>query len=352
MSSLSGRVQTVLGLVDPNILGQTLTHEHLTMSYDCCYVPPSNDDAVAAAALKNPFRLENAHWLRQNPYSSQENLQLLQETDAVREELHAFRRAGGGCVVENTTTGIQRDVHTLRQLSVDTGVHVIAGAGFYVDATHSEHTRNSSVEQLTEVLLSELLVGADGTDVRCGVIGELGCSWPITESEVRVLRAAASAQQQLGCPIIIHPGRNPLAPAHALRVLQEEGGDAAKTVMSHLDRTIFAECDLLEFSELGSFLEFDLFGTEMLNYHFDLSVDMPSDSQRIHTLSFLMKEGLGQRLLIAHDIHTKNRLTKYGGHGYSHILNNIVPKMLQRGFTQEQVHQILVDNPKRWLTFK
>ncbi|XP_028329565.1 phosphotriesterase-related protein-like isoform X2 [Gouania willdenowi] len=218
--------------------------------------------------------------------------------------------------------------------------------------TISEHNRNSSVEQLTEVLLSELLVGADGTDVRCGVIGELGCSWPITESEVRVLRAAASAQQQLGCPIIIHPGRNPLAPAHALRVLQEEGGDAAKTVMSHLDRTIFAECDLLEFSELGSFLEFDLFGTEMLNYHFDLSVDMPSDSQRIHTLSFLMKEGLGQRLLIAHDIHTKNRLTKYGGHGYSHILNNIVPKMLQRGFTQEQVHQILVDNPKRWLTFK
>lgn len=56
--------------------------------------------------------------------------------------------------------------------------------------------------------------------------------------------------------------------------------------------------------------------------------------------------------MIAHDIHTKNRLTRYGGHGYSHILNNIVPKMLARGISQHQVDKILIDNPKRWLTFK
>lgn len=65
-----------------------------------------------------------------------------------------------------------------------------------------------------------------------------------------------------------------------------------------------------------------------------------------------MKEGFEDRLVISHDIHTKNRLAKFGGHGYSHILRNIVPKMLTRGITQQQVDKILMDNPKHWLTFK
>lgn len=70
------------------------------------------------------------------------------------------------------------------------------------------------------------------------------------------------------------------------------------------------------------------------------------------SLAFLVKEGYEDKIVVAHDIHTKNRLTKYGGHGYSHILNNIVPKMLMRGISQHQVDKILIDNPKCWLTFK
>lgn len=69
-------------------------------------------------------------------------------------------------------------------------------------------------------------------------------------------------------------------------------------------------------------------------------------------IRFLVEEGYEDKLLISHDIHTKNRLTKYGGHGYSHILTNIVPKMNQRGFSQCVIDKILVGNPKRWLTFK
>lgn len=349
MSSLSGKVQTVLGLVDPDQLGRTMTHEHLTMSFECCYFPPAAADEAVAA---DPFHMQHMHWLRQNPYSCRENLLLQQETSAVRQELLAYKRAGGGAVVENTTTGIDRDLPTLRQLSQDTGVHVIAGAGFYVDVTHSEETRRMTVEQLTDVMVTEVLHGADGTDIRCGVIGEIGTGWPITDSEGRVLRAAAHAQARLGCPVIIHPGRHPAAPAEVLRVLQEAGGDVGKTVMSHLDRTIFDEGELLEFAKMGSYLEYDLFGTEMLNYPYNMELDMPSDCQRVKALSFLAKEGYEDKLLVAHDIHTKNRLSKFGGHGYSHILNNIVPKMLTRGISQRQVDKILIHNPRRWLTFK
>ncbi|XP_055970523.1 phosphotriesterase-related protein isoform X2 [Sorex fumeus] len=302
MSSLSGKVQTVLGLVEPSQLGRTLTHEHLTMTFDFCYHPPPS---CQEAFSKEPFMLKNLFWIQKNPYSHKENLRLNQETEAVREELLHFKASGGGTMVENTTIGISRDVQTLKRLAQETGVHIVSGAGFYVDATHSPQTRAMSVEQLTDVLMKEILHGADGTSIKCGVIGEIGCSWPLTESEKRVLQATAHAQDQLGCPVIIHPGRNSRAPFQIIRILQEAGADISKTVMSHLDR-----------------------------------------------VRLLVDEGYEDRILVAHDIHTKHRLVKYGGHGYSHILTNVVPKMLLRGITERAIDKILIENPQQWLTFK
>ncbi|XP_010155979.1 PREDICTED: phosphotriesterase-related protein isoform X2 [Eurypyga helias] len=302
MPSLGGKVQTVLGPVDPDRLGYTLTHEHLTMNYSSSFCPPSPGQEPLS---DGPIEMKNLFWIKQNPYSHKENLLLYQETDAVKEELLHFKAAGGGTVVENTTTGIGRDMKTLKKLAEETGVHIIAGAGFYVDSTHSSQTQAMTVEQLTGIIVDEILHGADGTNIRCGVVGEIGCSWPLTQSERRVLQATAQAQSQLGCPVIIHPGRNSDAPFQIIRILQEAGADASKTVMSHLDR-----------------------------------------------IRTLIGEGYEDRILMAHDVHTKNRLMKYGGHGYSHILKNIVPKMLIRGISQDKIDKILLANPKRWLTFK
>ncbi|XP_010574505.1 phosphotriesterase-related protein isoform X2 [Haliaeetus albicilla] len=302
MPFLRGKAQTVLGPVEPDCLGYTLTHEHLTMNYSGCYCPPSPGQEHLSDA---PIEMKNLFWIKQNPYSHKENLLLYQETDAVKEELLHFKAAGGGTIVENTTTGIGRDMNTLKKLAEETGVHIIAGAGFYVDSTHSSQTQAMTVEQFTGIIVDEILNGADGTNIKCGVVGEIGCSWPLTQSEHRVLQATAQAQSQLGCPVIIHPGRNSGAPFQIIRILQEAGADISKTVMSHLDR-----------------------------------------------IRMLIDEGYEDRILIAHDVHTKNRLMKYGGHGYSHILKNIVPKMLIRGISQDKIDKILLANPKRWLTFK
>ncbi|XP_042672979.1 phosphotriesterase-related protein [Centrocercus urophasianus] len=349
MSSLSGKAQTVLGLVEPEQLGCTLTHEHLSMDYSSFFCPPSPGQEPLS---EGPIKMKNLFWIKQNPYSHKDNLLLCQEMDAVREELLHFKAAGGGTVVENTTMGIRRDMKTLKKLAEETGVHIIAGAGFYVDSTHSSQTQAMTVEQLTGIIVDEILHGADGTDIRCGVVGEIGCSWPMTASERRVLQAAAHAQAQIGCPIIIHPGRHSDAPFQIVRILQEAGADTSKTVMSHLDRTIFDTKKLLEFAKLGCYLEYDLFGTEFIYYHFQPDIDMPSDNDRIARIHMLIDEGYEDRMLMAHDVHTKNRLMKYGGHGYSHILKNIVPKMLIRGISQDKIDKILIENPKRWLTFK
>lgn len=145
MSSLSGKVQTVLGLIEPSNLGRTLTHEHLSMTFDCAYCPPPTCHEVIS---KEPIIMKNLFWLQKNPYSHKENLQLNQEMEAIREELLHFKAHGGGAMVENTTYGISRNVQALRWLAEETGVHIIAGAGFYVDATHTPETRAMSVEQV------------------------------------------------------------------------------------------------------------------------------------------------------------------------------------------------------------
>ena len=42
---------------------------------------------------------------------------------------------------------------------------------------------------------------------------------------------------------------------------------------------------------------------------------------------------------------------KYGGHGYAHLLKNIIPKMLDRDIPQDVINEIMIGNPKKWLTF-
>ncbi len=101
--------------------------------------------------------MKHLHWLQQNAYSHNENLLLNQEIEAVKEELLCYRKAGGGSIVENTTTGITRNLPVLRQLAKETGVHIIAGAGYYVDVTHSDETRKMTVEKVC-VCVTTLLV--------------------------------------------------------------------------------------------------------------------------------------------------------------------------------------------------
>jgi len=208
------------------------------------------------------------------------------------------------------------------------------------------------VEELSKTMIKELTEGVGDTSIKCGVIGEIGCSYPLEPAEKRSLLAAAAAQSETGAPLIIHPGRNELSPIEIVRILQEGGADINKTVISHLDRTVFDRAKLLELAATGVYLEYDLFGIELSYYQSNPAVDMMCDAQRIQNIKFLVSEGYEDKVVIAHDMHTRHRLVKYGGHGYGHIQVNVIPKMLTRGISQEVVDKIQISNPGTWLTFK
>jgi phosphotriesterase-related protein len=170
----------VLGLVEPNDLGKTLVHEHLSMNFEVAYVQP---DEVDGNKINLPFSLENLGWIRYKPYSHRSNL-LLNDADceeAIVTEMQNYKQLGGGSLVECTTHGIYRKAAFLREISQKTGLNIIAGTGYYVAASFRDEALLSlPIEKLVEVIRSEIIDGcAEAADVRCGIIGEIGCSWPL-----------------------------------------------------------------------------------------------------------------------------------------------------------------------------
>lgn len=356
------KIQTVLGDIKPDDLGITLTHEHFSLNFDkFYYAPPEYLAKYFNDGVNEKLHLKNAGFIRQYPYGSKYNINYEDEDThkAVMNDVQIFKDFGGNSIVENTTCGINRNLKLMYEVSKGTGVNVIAGTGFYLGMTQKSDILDISVEKMVESYTQEIVEGIDvqispseTVKIKCGMIGEIGSGYPISEFEKRAIIAAGEAQSALKCGVTFHPGRDsPNSPFEVLRIYLEAGGDASKCIMSHLDRTIMDDDKLLEFSDLGGYCQYDFFGLECSHFQMNQKIDMPSDAQRIGKLKLLKEHGKLDRILMSHDIHTKHRLIEFGGHGFSHIINNIVPKMKTRGFTQDEIDTILIKNPKNWLKF-
>ena len=340
-----GLVQTVLGPVPPSELGPTTTHEHLYLDFSFMYRPAQ--DSPSEELADAPITLENLGWIRRNYYSNRANIQLM-DLDTTIEEVGRYRDVGGGAIVDATTMGIGRNPDALVSISRESGVHIIMGSGFYVDTAHPEDMDQRSVDDLAREITSDIVDGVGDSGIRAGVIGEVGCTWPLTPNERKSLLAAAIAQRETGAAILIHPGRHPNAPPEILELLANSGADISRVIIGHLDRTVFEFGALQSIAASGCYLEWDLFGNEG-SYYPLAEIDMPSDAQRLDFIERTVESGYSDRIVMGHDIATKHRLVRYGGHGYGHILENIVPKMRRKGFSEETIRAITVDNPARIL---
>ena len=340
-----GLVQTVLGPVAPSELGATTMHEHLLCDLSFLWRPAP--DALGRDLADAPVALEHLGWIRRHYYSNRTNLRL-DDVDTAIAEARMYRAAGGGTIVDATTARIGRDPAVLARIAREASVHIVMGAGFYVDAAHPEGMDERSVEDLAAEIVGDLTEGVEGSGVRAGIIGEVGCGWPITPNERKSLAASALAQRETGAAILIHPGRNEGAPAEILGLLADGGADLSRVVMGHLDRTVFEFGTLRRIAASGCYMEWDLFGNEG-SYYPQADTGMPSDAQRLDVIQRIVGEGYGDRVVMAHDIFTKHRLVTYGGHGYGHIIENIVPTMRRRGFSEDEIRAITVENPARIL---
>ncbi len=344
---LAGKVQTVLGPIPPERLGVTMTHEHLLIEVTMSRGPL--ESASARGFYNEPVSQETVGRMRHYAAQNADNSRL-SDVSMIIDEVMLYKQYGGDSIVDATSIGMSRDPMGLFRISRATGVNIIMGASYYVAAAHPPGMDSLTEDDIFEQIVRDVTEGVDGTVIRSGVIGEIGCTWPLTDNERKVLRASARAQRITGAPILIHPGRDETGPLEAIEVLREAGADLSRTIMGHLDRTVFLRRTLTQIAETGCYLEWDLFGQESY-YALNPNIDMPSDAKRMDDIAWISAEGYGDRVLVSHDIGVKHRLDKYGGYGYYYILGHIVPRMRRRGFSSEAIDNILVNNPRNALTF-
>lgn len=342
-TSHRGCIQTVTGSIAPESLGPTLMHEHVL----CDITPP----ALAAKRLPEvEITLENSFDIRYHWCEHTGNNRLSDRAVAVA-ELTKLKACGGAALVELTCCGIKPDPEGLREIAERSGIAIIMGCGTYLESFAGESLGGRSVDALAAEMISAVTRGASGTDVRAGIIGEIGVSDPWSESERAALEAAVIAQRETGAAINVHPGRDPESPFAVVESVRRAGGDVGRLIISHIDRTLFDAGSVLRLADTGCIVEYDFFGIESSYYPF-ADVDLPNDGQRLRMIRTLIDHGHLERITLSQDICTKTRLTRWGGHGYGHLFANVLPIMRRRGFSAAEIETLFVGTPRRLLTLQ
>jgi phosphotriesterase-related protein len=348
------QIMTVLGPIDADELGKTITHEHLFIDLSCYLTPPK--DGEPQGVFHDPVNIKNLHSLLRDPYGNRDNC-ILDAVELAVREVDLFKRAGGRTIVDVSLPDIGRDVSKLAEVSRRTGVNIVAGCGHYIYSAFPAGVEDMSQDQMTAELLKEIRVGVDDTGIKPGVIGEIGTSHPIHPQEIKMLKAAAQAQVETGLAISIHvhpPGRR----GHeVLDILLGEGVRPEKIILGHIDASL-AHLDIdfdkavdyvVSLADRGCYIEFDLCGNSGYFVTKEASWWLPSDRERAKALARMCKKGFEDKILLSQDVGHKHYLVEYGGWGYGHTLTDFSHHLAEAGVDTKQIDGFFLDNPARVL---
>jgi phosphotriesterase-related protein len=344
---------TVRGPVATEALGRTLMHEHLFADLTVWFAPAED----AGPDLERPVDMAMLGRLRRDAFAiTRDNLRL---TDPVlaADEARRFAHAGGRTIVDVTPPALGRNAEQLRRLSRDTGLNIVMGCGYYVEPAHPAALRAMTAEDIADELVAEITDGVDGTDIRPGIIGEIGTSGVdretgrkqghVTADEEKVLRGSARAAVRSGLSLSVHLDPRGEGGDQILDILASEALPPQQIILGHLDHVPNLDYHL-RLAERGVYLQYDNFGRE---YYWDAeAVYWNNDQWRVDALVALLRAGHGRQLLVSQDVCFKMDLRAYGGYGYDHVLVDIVPALRRAGVGETDLTTILVDNPRSVLT--
>ena len=308
-------VMTVTGPVPADRLGPALVHEHVFL------------DLTRDVAGRNS---------------------LLNDPELAYRELMRYKAAGGASLVDQTTGGLRGHDHDLlpvkhalavRDIARRTGLQIVLGAGWYREPYYERRLWRMKTDEIAEELVRDVSVGIDGTDVRAGLLGEIGAhfTW-VSPVEERVFRAVARAHRRTGVTIATHALNSPVG-LDQLDILREEGVDPRRVIVGHC-QSYPHHAYHAELARRGAFVSFDRLG-----------VTNPYEHERMVELVLeLLRAGLGAHVLFSQDVCWRSDYVAYGGRGYAYVLTGLREELRGLGVSEEQFQQIVVENPRRALT--
>lgn len=261
----------------------------------------------------------------------------LDQYDLICQEMKDLRALGVSNIIEMTNRYMGRNPQFMLDLMHDTGINVMACTGYYQDAFFPEHVAARSVEQLAQEMVDEIVIGIDGTELKAGIIAEIGSSeGVITPLEEKVFIAAARAHIETGRPISTHTSFSTMG-LEQLVLLQAHGVDLSRVTVGHCDLKDNLD-NILRMIDLGAYVQFDTIGKN--SYY--------PDEKRIGMLHALRNRGLLNRVMLSMDITRRSHLKANGGNGYDYLLTTFIPQLRQSGFSQADVDTMLRDNPSQF----
>jgi hypothetical protein len=105
------------------------------------------------------------------------------------------------------------------------------------------------------------------------------------------MRGGITAQAETGAAFNVHPGRDADQPQEVMDFVKAEGGIPKRTIISHVDRTIFDQDRLFRLADTGCIIEFDLFGQASGFYALNPCIHMPNDAIRLRHIRSLIERG-------------------------------------------------------------
>jgi len=312
-------VQTVTGPIDSSELGRTLMHEHLVIGFP-------GWEAVTHERFDRAVAVRTC-------------------VDRVAE----LQALGYSSMVDPCPNDLGRDVELMVEVAESTGFNIICATGLYLERMGgSAHwflrSRLEDVTPaMTELFLRELSDGVGTTGVRPGVIKVATGPRRMTDYENSVFRAAAAAAQETGVPVTTHTDEGRLGDLQ-VQVLTEAGLDPHRIIVGHSCGTTDFDYHM-DLAGRGSYLGFDRFG-----------IPLVTDEDRVKSLTAVIEAGAGDRVVISHDSvwcwkgnpFPANFGGPTGKLRPTLIDEKIIPRLIDSGVSEQQVHALTHENPRRF----
>src|SRR5438105_5753157 len=214
---------------------------------------------------------------------------------------------------------------------MNAGLPIVAGGGFYTQPFYPKELGTMNEDQIVRALIKQVETEP------VGVFGEIGSWDDMTAVERKVFRAIGRAHLATNLSLFTHTGIPGKAALEQLDILEDAGVRPNRIVIGHLGNLVDANVQVQKaICRRGAFIGFDRQGG-------------PGDAQQVPMVVALVEAGFADNLMFSADISNAGQMKRNGGQGYAKTLTVFVPKLKAAGVSDEVLHRVMVDNPRRFL---